>query len=304
VTLHSSLPLHYFRSQHFYEMGHIYFGTVRRAIGPYQKLASQWQKVQRQLGEFSKHKKQAPQPLQKQAQHVYGQLQQASGKLEFYRGLAMRYFQEAHRLDPANAEALYIGANMELQIGNHKVSHGQKSVAASHFVRALEAYSKIESILPYFVQLHYFKGLAHKGLGNVQSKNSVASERHYHQALKSFERYEKQDPIYPPLFLDRSYVLEQLGEHRRARESVFRLLALKERGHHALFSNSRSFDTLRLLKSLALRASPAEQAWILPLLARAHSHHSSSCLLPFLPKTDRHFKNGLLLGYEYHAGLR
>ncbi len=288
-------PLAHFRAQHDYEMGHIYYGVVRRGQMELEQLLRRFDMPKRGAASGLPSEE-----LRRGALRVSSQ----RDKVEFYRKLACRYFLEAQRLDPALVEARYIMANMELQLGRFALGEGRYEEAGVHLGRAHGAYAKIGEARPYFVQLSYFQGVALMGLGRVQFQNADLAQQHYRLATQSFGRYERQDPCFEPLFFDWATALFQLGEKKQARACLYKILANKGRGHHPLFDESSVADARRILKRLLEGADPKERFLLIRLLARSVSHHSSTCLLPFLPKTDRHFKNGLLLGYKHHVRMR
>ena len=298
-----SWPIQWFRSQHFFEMGQIYYASIRQ----YQ---TQWGQVNRDVQRFQKQiedaKTSGTEPnvsLNASFARVTDMSERLQKALAFYQSLANRYFEAGYRYDPAHVESLYIGANMAVQLGNRNLAFREHETSSQYFKYALGCYQKIEKELPYFVQLQYWKGVCWKGLGMIaKEQNDASADSHFRRALTSFDRYELQDPTYKELFLDRYFCRVQLGEQDRGMMELVSFLINIEDAGEPLFAEPKRFDARYILSVLSQGGVGVTSEVAQLLYERVMDYHASTCLLPFVPKTDRHIKHSFrLLREQHHA---
>ena len=298
-----SWPIQWVRSQHFFMMGQVYYASIRQ----YQ---TQWGRVNQDVQRFRKQLRDAKVSGAAPRQALSSSFQQATQlserlqkALSFYQILANRYFEAGYRYDPAHVESLYIGANMAVQLGNRNLAFKEHAASAQYLKYALGCYQKIEKEWPYFVQLHYWKGVCWKGLGVIsQDQQKSDAHDHFRRALASFDRYELQDPIYKELFLDRYFCRVRLGERERGMfELVSFLLNIEDAGE-PLFRDSQRFDARYILSVISQGGLEGTSEVAQLLYERVMDHRASTCLLPFVPKTHRHIKHSFrLLREQDHA---
>jgi tetratricopeptide (TPR) repeat protein len=278
-------------------MGQVYYASIRQYQNQWQQVNRDVKRLKKQVDE-SKLKKITPNlPLAsslEKASQMSARLQKALG---FYQGLANRYFEAGYRYDPAHAESLYIGANMAVQLGNRNLAFKEYTTSSQYFKYALGCYQKIEKELPYFVQLHYWKGVCWKGLGVIAQEKQTSEEAnaHFRRALASFDRYELQDPIYKDLFLDRYFCRVRLGERERGMSELVSFLLNIEEAGDPLFRDPKRFDARYILSVLSQGGLEVTSELAQRLYERLMDYHASTCLLPFVPKTDRHIKHSFRL---------
>jgi O-antigen ligase len=293
VFPHWDWPYQWFRSQHYFEMGQIYFGSVREAQQQASNQLQQKNKLQNFVAQYQQKKLDLPQELQKELMASRAKEERIQRMLDFYGPLAEKYFKASFRLDPANFESLYIMAIMKVQLANTALGENNKSEAEKLFSGALSNYETIEDVMPYFVQIHYWKGVCYKGLGVVSS--AEASAQKYSLALESFNRYEQQDPYFKELFLDRYFCYARLQQPALATQQLVQFLLSLEKSGEPLFDEQRRYDA-RAITDAALKGLDSKSSELaLAIMAQLMDHRASSCLLPFMPKTDRHVKNGFRL---------
>lgn len=288
-------PIQWIRSQHFFEMGQIYYASIRNYQ---QRLAA----VKQEHRVVSQQLKSAPPqidraPLEAKLQKLLHSGQRLQGAMSFYQQLANRYFEAGQKVDPAHFESLYIGANMAVQLGNRSMAFGKLDVAGQYYKYALGCYQKIEKELPCFVQLQYWKGVCFKGLGSIamNQKREAEGRSHFERALGAYDQYELQDPSYPDLFLDRYYCYSQMGDRERGLDELVALLINMETGGKSLFSSTKRYDSRYLLEVLSSSSREPLAQMAEQLRVRVMDYHAGTCLLPFVPKTDRHIKNSFRL---------
>ena len=287
-------PLKWFRSQHQFEMGQIYFGSVREAQQQTSDLQQNKVRLVQSMQNYQQKNLPLPEGLKKELQACQEKETRLSRMLNFYGPLAHQYFIAAQKTDPANFESLYIGAIMNVQLANGALMQKNSPVAEKHYELALKSLTIIEKTMPYFVQLHYWKGLCWKGLA-VLAINPQQSEEKFKRALASLDRYAGQDPYFKDMFLDRYFCYARLQQKDRALDQLLQFLLSLEKSGEPLFDEQRRYDSRSILDAILKDIDPEHLALAQAAMVGLMDHAASTCLLPFVPKTDRHIKNSFRL---------
>lgn len=280
-------PIRWFQAQHFLAQGQIHYHSVQEAQRRRNEHSQAIIQARKASQNWSAAQKKEWQTTSKSRGEKNARM------LGFYSALADRYYRASGEADPAHGEALYIGANMNTQLAAQSLDEGEWTRSRNLFLRALQGYEAVEEVFPYFVQVHYWKGACEKGIaqGHERSGRKEKAEPHYHDALLHFERYEREDPIYRELHLDRFTCLTGLGQHQEATDALIDFLQLTHRAGYPLFDARRRYDTRVSLGIVIKHLDGAQETLARDLYALLLQHESSACLLPSVPKTERHVKN-------------
>jgi hypothetical protein len=302
-------PLQWMRSQHAYEMGQIYFNTLGDYHG---KLRAHEQKMRVATQEVQKLQKQGKQIAPEAAQNYRRGMDILKRQTEMFEDTfekANRYFEAGYQLDPANFESLYIGSNLNVQFATQDLAALKLERSEQRYQKALLGYAEVAKVMPYFVQLRYWQGSAYKGLATLEIKKLELAKlsdtqkqdilkragQYFIKAISFYDQYEKQDPTYKELFLDRYFCYRYLDQTDRALNELVKYLKNLERGGYPVFSSERRHDARSLMGHVIKLVDEKDLSKALVIYRNLLRYYNSSLLLPFTPKTERHLKNSFRL---------
>lgn len=302
-------PLQWMRSQHAYEMGQIYFNTLGDYHG---KLKAHEQKMRVATQEIQKIQKQGQQVAPQAVQNYQRGMEILKRQTKIFEDTftkANRYFEAGYQLDPANFESLYIGSNLYVQFATQDLAALKLDRARQRYLKALEGYEEVAETMPYFVQLRYWQGAAYKGLATLEikrlelSQNSDAEKQeilrkagqYFIKAISFYDMYEKQDPTYQEMFLDRYYCYRYLDQTDQALNELVKYLRNMERNGNPVFNSERRHDARSLMGHVIKLVEKEDLDKALVIYRNLLRYYNSSLLLPFTPKTERHLKNSFRL---------
>lgn len=304
----AAIPLRSLQSEHFYEMGQLYYTRVRNAADA----------VERQDGLILKTREDL---ARKDSAELRDYLERSQKNLARIRNefdrlyrIADEYFEAGISYDPANFESIYIGGNMNVQFARTALVSGNEPWSRHYYEQAANRYARVGEHSPYFVQVRYWQAMCYSGLGSIYHRRlgkgdlSVggAMEENFRKALECFDLYQRQDLVMMEPYLEKFRIrlalenyyqtagkAEQAGENTRfALRELVAALRNFERGGYQLFSSDRRMDTVTLvMEYMRLQKDRELSRRALAVLGQLAEQRGCSGLLPFVPKTERHIQS-------------
>ena len=86
------------------------------------------------------------------------------------------------------------------------------------YERSMEAYAKVESMAPNYVQMHHQKGVLHTKLADYYRRNgrTAEAEKAVQDALYYFNKYEKLDPVFPNNYYRKGQIYLSMKDYKKA----------------------------------------------------------------------------------------
>ena len=217
--------------------------------------------------------------------------------------MADLYYDLALKKDPAQLESPYFAAIMQVQFGQQHLAYQQIGPANELFEEAIERLNYIRAHAPHFVQIDYWSALALKGRAMARKTvgNSSGAQKDLEQALNHLRDYAKLDPHFPEVAIESFYCYHRLGRQQEANLELKKVLFGALNYGSNLSRKDPRFDAIRVSQFLHDRQHDDEKIELEMVLNLVHHFQSSTCLLPHLPKTQRHVKNSFHIVQDPHG---
>jgi len=276
------LPLDWLQSQHFHAQAQLFQAKAKLLHQEASEMEKNWAE---QKGDSRKENE------------IRQQLALHREQLSKIAPLAELCYELSFQRDPAQIESPYLEAVMQIQFGEQHLTHRQAAPALELFDEAIAKLTKVQEVSPHFVQSGYWLGLAFKAkamASEVLGRSDLTREN-LEKALDHFQAYASLDPFFPELSLERFYCHYHLGHQKEAEQELKKILFNTLHYGCDLFRPDQRLDTLRVSQILHSLLLENESRAIEVVVKRLHHFQSSTCLLPHLPKTQRHVKNSFHL---------
>jgi hypothetical protein len=150
-------------------------------------------------------------------------------------GGAIEHYEKTFRLNPGFPMSVYFIGNVHndwgsnllessrqaQQRGESDAAEAYRLQAVSHWEEALNAYTRVKTFAPNYVQTHHQVGLVYLKMGEMESGRGEKekADQQWELALQHFELYRKIDPVFPPNYYRMSYVHYMRGHMDKAEEA-------------------------------------------------------------------------------------
>ena len=150
-------------------------------------------------------------------------------------GGALEHYEKTARLNPGFPMSIFFIGNVQndwgsslfeasrqaRQKGDTDAAEKYRLQAVDHWNKALEAYARVKTFAPNYVQTHHQVGLVYLKMGEMETAlgNKDKADENWQKALKNFDLYHSLDPVFPPNYYRQSYVHFNRGDISKAEEA-------------------------------------------------------------------------------------
>jgi len=308
-------------------MGRANYDYVRHIQGVIKKYTPEYDRLLKMRGEYKKKGHYSPK-LEDDLKKLGKYLEDRDKDFKRRYHWAEKYFEAGYLYDNAHVEPIYIGGNMKVQFANQALVEKKYPKAKQLFKQALVWYDNTTDVAPYFVQARYWQGVCYKGVAtsmimqmrdetirrnfeiqnqkNPQikmalqkqldvetAKRSQEIHNEFEKAIKHYELYERQDPIYLDSHYDKFFVYLSIKDYKKALGTMRDLLMCFEEGGYFIYEGpgKMRFDPERMIKMYIKYAPKSDAIEALELYSQIILYKSVLEMVPSVPMTERHVTN-------------